>query len=59
MIFDQLGVPTILINEHINAFENFERPYYHQSTDTLDHMDVPYGVSVARVAIETLAKFAQ
>jgi len=53
------GWPTILINEHINYYENFDRPYYHESTDTYVNLDTLYGTSVARVAIQTVAQLTK
>ncbi len=58
IIADSMGYPVILFNEHINRFENFERPYYHQSSDTVAHIDALYGSSISRVVIETAAQLA-
>jgi len=58
IIFSDVGVPVILINEHINRLDNFGRPHYHQTTDQTWTLDIPYGATVARVAIETVAQAA-
>lgn len=56
VILSDTGYPAVLINEHINRHENFNRPFYHQSTDLSDTVDVAYGATIAKVAIELVAK---
>lgn len=58
VVFASSGWPTILFNEHINLQQNFDRPYYHRTGDTVDHLHVAYGSSVARVAIAAVAQLA-
>lgn len=58
IIFSDAGYPVILVNEHINKLENFDRPHYHQSTDTSDKIDWDYAVEMTKVIIETAARFA-
>ncbi len=55
VIFDEFGFPTLLVNEHINLKQNFDRPYYHQSSDTPNHINTWYGSQVARFVIKTVA----
>ena len=55
VIFDASGHPSLLINEHINYRQNFDRPYYHQSTDTVAHLDPGYGASVAQFVLRGVA----
>ncbi len=55
VIFDASGYPSLLINEHINYRQNFDRPYYHQSSDTVAHLDPHYGASVARFVLRGVA----
>jgi hypothetical protein len=58
IIFDGNGFPVILINEHLNRFANIDRPFYHQSTDVVQSLDIDYGVAVAKVAIETVYRLS-
>lgn len=58
VIFSDVGFPVVLLNEHINKHENFNRPYYHQTTDLTGTLDWTYATSIARVAIETAAQLA-
>jgi hypothetical protein len=55
IIFSEPGYPVILLNEHVNRFENKDRPYYHDMGDTADKMDFEYAAGIAKVAIETTA----
>jgi hypothetical protein len=55
VIFDATGRPSLLINEHINYRQNFGRPYYHQSSDTVAHLDPQYGAAVARFVLQGVA----
>ena len=48
------GFPVLLFNEHINWYQNFGRPCYHQSCDTFDQLSLPYAASTVMVCIETL-----
>jgi hypothetical protein len=56
--FSDLGFPVVLLDEHINALENLNRPHYHDSTDTSRYVDFDFALSVTRVAIETAAQLA-
>jgi hypothetical protein len=56
VIFDASGYPSLLINEHINYRQNFDRPYYHQSSDTVAHLSPHYGASVARFVLRGVAR---
>jgi hypothetical protein len=56
--FVQYGFPCILINEHINYNENFDRDGYHDTLDTVDLIDFEYGQTVSQYAIATVAMFA-
>ena len=53
-----LGFPVILLNEHINWYENFNRDCYHTSCDVFAQISVPYAASTVHSAIETLARLA-
>lgn len=56
--FTKNGFPVVLLNEHINLYQNFDRVGYHDSLDTSKLIDWDYGTSVAKVAIETVAQLA-
>lgn len=58
VVLSQIGYPVVLFNEHINRLENLDRPFYHQSTDLLETLDIEYGASIARIATETIAQLA-
>lgn len=58
IIFSDAGYPVILLNEYINKLENFNRPHYHQTTDTSDTLDWDYATAITKVAIETAARLA-
>jgi len=57
--FSDAGFPVVLINEHLNYYENFGRPCYHEMCDLSDTIDWEYGTSVSKVVIETVAQLAQ
>jgi hypothetical protein len=59
IILSDAGYPVVLLNEHINRHENFDRPFYHQSTDLANTLDASFGSTVAKVAIELAAQAAQ
>lgn len=59
VIFDEMGFPSLLINEHINLHQNFNRPYYHQSGDMPNHLNTEYGSRVAKLAISGIASLAK
>ncbi len=42
IIFDDVGYPVVLVNEPMNRWDFFDRPHYHQLTDTSDTLDLPY-----------------
>ena len=58
VVFDENGFDVLLINEHINIYENFDRPYYHQSSDTVQHLDPTYGAAVAKLVISGVASLS-
>lgn len=58
LIFSDVGYPVILFNEHINRFENLDRPDYHQSTDKTTTLDLDYAAAIVMTAIETVARLA-
>jgi hypothetical protein len=58
IIFSEAGYPVILLNEHINRFENIDRKHYHETTDTASNMDIEYASGITKVAIETTARLA-
>ncbi len=49
------GYPAILVSEDLQDFN----PYYHQTSDTLDKLDLPYAADFARATVATLAELAQ
>ncbi|MFH1264065.1 MAG: M20/M25/M40 family metallo-hydrolase [Pseudomonadota bacterium] len=59
IVFSDLGFPTLLLNEHINYWENLDRPHYHQTTDLPRTLDFDYAISITKVAIETVARLAE
>jgi hypothetical protein len=59
IVFSDLGFPTLLLNEHINYWENLDRPYYHQTTDLPETLDFGYAIGITKVAIETVARLAE
>jgi len=58
VVMSEAGFPVVLINEHINFYENFNRPDYHQSGDLVSTLNFHYGTAIAKVAIETVAQLA-
>ncbi|CAF1154272.1 unnamed protein product [Didymodactylos carnosus] len=56
--FNEYGFTCILINEHINYHENFERDGYHDTQDTVNLIDFKYGQAVTQYAIATVAALA-
>lgn len=56
IIYENLGLPIVLFNERLSLAENFDRPHYHQSTDTIEHIDFAYAISIVKTAIETAAR---
>jgi len=52
--FTTLGFPGMLINEHINLYQNFNRVGYHDTSDTSALINWDYGTSVAKIAIQTI-----
>ncbi|HWU88038.1 MAG TPA: M20/M25/M40 family metallo-hydrolase, partial [Kofleriaceae bacterium] len=57
--FEFYGVPGILFNEDLDYSDRKTlSPYNHQSTDVVAHLDLPFAVAVARVAIETTLRLA-
>jgi hypothetical protein len=58
LIFSDVGFPVILFNEHLNALENIDRTGYHHSSDVAAMLDIKYAASIAKTAIETVARLA-
>ena len=57
--FEFYGIPGILFNEDMDyADPTSENPQNHQSTDVVAHVDLPFAVTVAKVAIETTLRLA-
>ncbi len=42
IIFDDAGYPVVLVNEPMNRWEHFDRPHYHQLTDTTATLNLDY-----------------
>jgi hypothetical protein len=64
LIFEEAGYPVVLLNEHINRWENYgkpgdHRPGYHQSDDVAAGIDFAYAAGIARLAIELTAQLAR
>lgn len=58
-VFEFLGFPGLLLNEHIDYSKADEQsPHNHQSSDTVDNLDVPFAASIGKVMIETVARIA-
>jgi uncharacterized repeat protein (TIGR01451 family) len=49
------GYPAILV---IEDFQDFN-PYYHQTSDTLDKLDLPYATKFVQTTVATLAELAE
>lgn len=58
LIFSDAGFPVILLNEHINALDNFDRAGYHDTTDVAQRIDWDYATTIAKIAITTAARLA-
>lgn len=58
LIFSSVGYPVVLINEHINYYENFGRVGYHDTKDTSALIDFDYAVALSKIAIQTVALVA-
>jgi len=57
--FEFYGIPGILFNEDMDyADPTSGNPQNHQSTDVVAHVDLPFAVTVAKVAIETTLRLA-
>jgi hypothetical protein len=64
LIFEEAGYPILLLNEHINRWENYgqpgdHRPGYHQSDDIAAGVDFAYASRIAELAIELVAQIAR
>ena len=59
LIFSDAGYPVILINEHISARHNLDRPHYHETTDDVRRLDFDYAAALSRLAVETVARLAE
>ncbi|MEW6057533.1 MAG: M20/M25/M40 family metallo-hydrolase [Bdellovibrionota bacterium] len=59
IIFSDAGYPVVLFNEHLNLLENLDRRHYHETTDTIEHIDWDYTIAIVKTAIETVARIAQ
>jgi Zn-dependent M28 family amino/carboxypeptidase len=53
-IFSDVGVPVVLFMENYDI----HRKGYHDSLDTMAHIDLDYGAALAAIAIETVARVA-
>lgn len=59
LMFELYGIPGILFNEDMDYSDpSTHNPTYHQSTDVLANLNVPFAVAIARVAIETTLRIA-
>jgi len=57
--FELYGIPGVLFNEDIDYSDPAtESPHNHRSTDVVAHVDLPFAVEVAKVAIETTLRLA-
>lgn len=57
--FELHGIPGILFNEDMDyADPATHNPNYHQSTDVVANLDVPFAAAVAKVVIETTLRIA-
>jgi len=54
MIFSDLGFPCVLFMENYDI----HRQGYHDTHDTMENIDLDYGVAVSAIAIETVAQVA-
>jgi Zn-dependent M28 family amino/carboxypeptidase len=59
LLFSDAGYPVILLNEHMNRLENLNRVGYHHTTDTSQKIDWMYVTTVAKTAIETVARLSR
>lgn len=59
LIFSDSGYPVILLNEHINALENFNAFTYHQSSDRSSVIDWGYAEAITRLAVSTAYRLAE
>jgi len=57
-LISDIGYPIVYINEHINYLQNFDRPCYHESCDLSKTLDLDYGVTLLKIAIETVAQIS-
>jgi len=55
ILFDDMGIPVVLINEHVNNLENLQKPGYHTSRDVYQLMDFSYATALAKTAIQSIA----
>jgi hypothetical protein len=58
LVFSDLGFPVVLLNEHMNAKENIDRPGYHDSRDGSALMDWEFATAIAKTAIATVSGLA-
>ncbi len=59
LLFSDTGYPVVLLNEHMNRLENLNRVGYHHTTDTSRKIDWEYAASIAKTAIETVARLSR
>ncbi|HNK43373.1 MAG TPA: M28 family peptidase [Pseudomonadota bacterium] len=58
-VFEFLGFPGLLFNEHIDYRRaDQQSPHNHQSSDTVENLDIPFAAEIAKVMIETVARLA-
>jgi hypothetical protein len=52
-VFSTAGFPVILLNEHLNYFEDLERLGYHDEFDRAELLDWNYAQAIARTGLAT------
>ena len=57
-VFGVAGYPVVLFNEHMNLSRRVN-PYYHQSNDLPEYIDIPYALAQVKTAIEFAARLAK
>jgi len=59
IIFSENGYPVVLLNEHLNYYTKLMRAAYHDMGDTSDKVNFDFAVAMTKIAIESVARFAQ
>jgi len=52
--FTIAGFPAVLINEHMNLLDGFDRQGYHDMNDTSLLIDSTYAVSVTQITLQSV-----